>query len=299
MQLTGILLGVGAAAFQSVSYVFLRLYVADGKGHVRHILVAGHLGMGLASLLLLPLLWSSSMPPFGDFAFPLLGSSGFYLLGQVALFVTLRRLEASRAAPPLAIKVVCLGLLSVAFMGQSLSSIQWISILACVLGALTLGASGGRIGARAAGGLLTACFLYCFSDISITLLVQALAHLRPLHAAALGAAMSYTLCGIVALSVLPLSGGSAVFRHWRLSAGFGAAWFLGMVCLYACFGLVGPVFGNILQSTRGILSILLGACIARLGWLHIERRVTRRVLDQRLAASALMLLAIYLFQAHA
>lgn len=298
MQLTGMLLGLGAATLQSVSYLFARLFGANNKGQVRHILVASHLLMGIASLLLLPFLWSSRVPPFRDFVLPLLGSCGFYLAGQVALFITLRRLEASRAAPLLAVKVVILALLSAALLRQPLAAGQWIAVLACVLGSLTLGTSGGRIGTGNALGLFAACFFYSLSDLSIAALVRALDSLDTLHAATLGAAMSYTLAGTVALVILPLAGGRSVFRRIRYSAGFAASWFLGMVCLYACFGIVGPVFGNILQSTRGILSILLGVTIARLGWVHLEQHITRRVLAQRLSAAALMLLAIYLYQSH-
>ncbi|NQT92320.1 MAG: DMT family transporter [Lentisphaerae bacterium] len=298
MQLTGIVLGLSAAVFQSVSYVFSRLHVAGARGHIRHILVASHLFMGIGSLLFLPFLWSSRMPAFQDYVLPLLGCCVFYLLGQAALFSALRRLEPSRAAPLLAMKVVILALITSAVLRQHLSAIQWIAIMACVLGSLSLGTFGGNIGMRDTVSVLVACFFYSLSDIHIAMLVRALAPLEPLHAAALGASMCYALCGVVALALLPLAGGRTVFSRMRYSVGFSVSWFLGMVCLYACFGLLGPVFGNILQSTRGILSILLGAYIARIGWVHLEQRVTRRVLVQRLAAAALMLLAIYLFQSH-
>ena len=68
-----------------------------------------------------------------------------------------------------------------------------------------------------------------------------------------------------------------------------------MVGLYCCFGLVGVVFGNILQSTRGVMSVAIGATLAQLGWHELEQRVDRVTLLRRLAAALLMTAAIALY----
>ena len=83
---------------------------------------------------------------------------------------------------------------------------------------------------------------------------------------------------------------------WLHALPFAATWLLSMVFLYACFAFVGPVFGNILQSTRGIISIVLGAGLARLGLEHLEQKVSRPVLRQRIGAAILMCAAVWLFQ---
>jgi hypothetical protein len=77
---------------------------------------------------------------------------------------------------------------------------------------------------------------------------------------------------------------------------FALAWFVAMIFLFFCFGLVGPVFGNVLQSTRGLMSIMAGAWLARAGFQRIEKAVSRRALLQRLAAAAMMTAAIWIFQ---
>ena len=68
-----------------------------------------------------------------------------------------------------------------------------------------------------------------------------------------------------------------------------------MAALYICFGQIGVVFGNILQSTRGFMSVVLGAMLAHLGWHELEQRVDRATLLKRMAAAALMTAAIALY----
>jgi hypothetical protein len=58
---------------------------------------------------------------------------------------------------------------------------------------------------------------------------------------------------------------------------------------------VGVVFGNILQSTRGVMSVAIGAALAHLGWHDLEQRVDRSTLLRRLTAALLMTAAIALY----
>jgi hypothetical protein len=55
------------------------------------------------------------------------------------------------------------------------------------------------------------------------------------------------------------------------------------------------VFGNIMQSTRGVMSVAIGAALAHLGWHELEQRVDRATLLRRLAAALLMTAAIALY----
>lgn len=64
---------------------------------------------------------------------------------------------------------------------------------------------------------------------------------------------------------------------------------------HCAFAFVGPVFGIILQSTRGIMSIIVGVAVSRLGLLHIEAHITHNVFIQRLAAALLMTIAVALY----
>ena len=118
--------------------------------------------------------------------------------------------------------------------------------------------------------------------------------LSVLRSALVSAAMCYVLCGAVGLALLPWLGrGSA--REWLDACPFAGCWLGAMILFFACIGQVGPLYGNILQSTRGLISILMGAVLARMGLIHLERRTTRGVFVQRLVAGGLMVAAIALF----
>jgi len=55
------------------------------------------------------------------------------------------------------------------------------------------------------------------------------------------------------------------------------------------------VFGNVLQATRGVMAIVIGAALAQAGWHDLEEQVDWTTFFRRLAAGGLMLVAILLF----
>ena len=115
-----------------------------------------------------------------------------------------------------------------------------------------------------------------------------------LHAGGLAMALTYGVCGLL---FVPLAVGLRPYTRtdWVAAAQYASAWLVSMVGLYCCFGLVGVVFGNILQSTRGVMSVAIGAALAHLGWHELEQRVDRATLLRRLAAALLMTAAIALY----
>jgi hypothetical protein len=109
-----------------------------------------------------------------------------------------------------------------------------------------------------------------------------------------GMCQAYMLCGLAGLALLPWAGRGA-WRDWPYVLPFAGSWYAGMACLFGCFATVGALFGNILQSTRGLVSIGLAVVISRLGHVHLEARHGKGVFLHRAAAAALMLLAIVLY----
>jgi hypothetical protein len=106
--------------------------------------------------------------------------------------------------------------------------------------------------------------------------------------------ITYSICGAVFLPLLPRV--RPFSREDRRAAlGYAATWLASMVALYVCFALVGPVFGTILQSTRGLFSVVLGAVLAHRGWHELEPPVTRGAFLRRLAAAAFMTAAIAVY----
>lgn len=306
MLLAGLLLGLFAAVGQSASYVFSRLYVLRRHGSVLGLLVVAHVLMGAVSAALLPLVAPAWLPPLRTYAWQLAGVAGFYLAGQVALFATLRRVEGSRVSPLLGLKIVILAAVNTLVLDKGLGVQHWLAAVLAVGAALALATAGGRLPWRAMGTILIACVGYSLSDLSIRAMVDRMIAAQDdtllvrLHASVAGMCLAYTVCGLVGVGLLfglsLRSGpGRAALKDWRYALPFTACWYLGMAGLFGCFATVGVVFGNILQSTRGVISLVLGALLARLGHVHLESRHTRRTLLLRGLAAVLMALAIALY----
>lgn len=289
----GIGCGFGAALFQSVAYGASRWYLKRTPGNALTLLVTSHVWMGFFALLLVPVLGPVSLPPLRDYAWPAVGAMGFYLVAQAALFQAIRRTDASRIAPLLGVKVFVLALISALALRHPVSGLQWMAVAASAVAVLVLNESGGRPPGVALAGVAVAVLGYSLSDLSIKALVTVLAPTGP-RAALVGACLTYLLGAAVCL---PLLAGVRVSspRLWMAAAPYAAAWFISMLMLYIAFERIGVVFGNIIQSTRGLMAILLGVAMARMGMVDLETHLPRALVVRRLAGAALMTAAIVLY----
>ena len=289
-NLSGIGFGLGAAACQCVSYIFSRRFVGRARATPAMLLIASHLLMGAASVLTLLLLWPRHLPPLAAYTAPLAGAAFFYLVAQFGLFSVLKTVESSRVAPLLGAKVLVLAILSVLLTRQALHPLQWAAVGLSVGAAWLINEAGGRIPGRSLALLGLTILGYCLSDLSIGALMKRFAGVEPAPAM-IATAMTYLLCAGL---TLPFA-----FRRelrqpaiWKLAAPNAAAWFAAMCLLYACFGLIGVLFGNIVQSTRGVMSVAIGWLIAHIGHTHIESHVSRDVFWRRIAGALLMMAAV-------
>jgi len=294
--IAGIALGLAAALCQSLSYVFSGRFVRTFHGPPHVLLAMAHVAMGLASVALLPLVLPEAMPDLRSYIWPLLGGVVFYLVGQVGLFLALRYADASRVSPLLGLKLPILAGISLLFLGAHYTLTQWVAVGLCLLAALVLNHSGARLRGRSLGWILLTCMGYCLSDLNITALVLRLqgAGMSLSRASMVGGFLSYGLCGVLAVLLLPTIPWRDG-RRWRYALPFAAAWLGAMLLLFGCFGAVGVVFGNIVQSTRGLISILIGWLVSTAGHVHLEARANLAVWLRRVAAAVLMVLAIVLF----
>jgi len=290
----GVVFGLLAAFCQSLAYLATRHFVAARNGGSRQLLVLSHILMGVVSLALLPWIWPADLPSWQLYAEPLFSVSVFYLLGQMALLVALRHAEPSRISPMLAFKIVLLAGMTVILTGAAISPLQWLAIVLCLVGVVTLNYTGGTNHPRAAVAVGLACLLYSFSDWNIVRLVG-IASVHPDWRTFTWATLtSYILCGLIAAIFLPWYG-SRKPKDWIDAGPFAGTWLAAMLFLFACFGIEGVVYGNILQSTRGIISVLLGAILAAVGMLHLEKAAGHGVFFRRMVAAILMLGAVVLY----
>ena len=303
----GVVAGLAAAGFSAVSYLVSRHYglgqrALGRKGAALRLLAVSHLLMAAVCIPLTWAAWPATSPPVQLFAGPLAASVGFYLLGQTSLFAALKRVEASRMAPLLGLKIVMLAVIVSFVLGHVLDTRQWLAVALSVAAAVMLQVGRGAVPIGAFGFVLSCCLSFAISDIFIIRLIDGLqagamtssVAISRLHAGGLAMALTYGLCGLL---FVPLVVGLRPYTRtdWVAAAQYASAWLLSMVGLYCCFGLVGVVFGNILQSTRGVMSVALGAALAHFGWHELEQRVDRVTLLRRLAAALLMTAAIALY----
>jgi len=290
----GILLGLAAAFCQSLSYVFSRLFVTRPGHSASGLFALSHVEMGIVAVAALPFVAAGGAPPAGVYWRPLAGAVFFYLVGQGAMFATLRWTEASRISPLLGLKILVLALISWLCLGQTVAPLQWLAVVLSVAAAFALNWSGGALPGRAAIGVAVCCVGYSLSDLNIRWLVDALDSEGPLRATLLACCMCYVATGVLGAAFLPRARNLS-WSTWVRAAPVALAWMLAMLFLFATFKLIGVVFGNIVQSSRGLVSILMGALIARWGFVALEQRHGAGVLWRRAVAAALMMAAVALY----
>lgn len=307
----GLATGFAAALFLALSYVFSGMSVRRFAGvSPVSLLCRSHLVMGVLSLVGLACVWSPAVVTgFGAYAWPLAGAVGFYLLGQSGLFMAQRTVDASRVVPLLGLKLLVLALVNMHLLPwlglaepERYGVWQWLGMGLTVVSAFLLNQAGGRIAWSGLCWIGVTCLGYALSDTCIKRLMEVMQGLLTdggaVRNALLSAFLCYVLAAVVSAALLPLlrlPREVRVSRVWGWLSPFAVCWLLAMLFLYLCFHELGTVNGNIIQSTRGLLAIVIGWALSRAGFTELETAITTRVLVRRLFAGALMVAAIVLF----
>ena len=155
--------------------------------------------------------------------------------------------------------------------------------------------SGGAMPTSAIIWIVVACSFYSLSDINIKILVDLFGKEQLLNSAMLAASLNYIICGVVALVFFLLKPNPQRWQQFTPALPFSICWFAGMLCLFGCFGSIGPIFGNIIQSSRGIISVIIGYIVAKAGHQHLETTTAKHLILRRIIAAILMILAMALF----
>ena len=296
IMIAGILCGLGAALCQCLSYIFSKKYVHK-DGNSFQLLFSSHLIMGVFSTIILGiLLVEKDLPPFKDYWVELLMVNGFYMIGQFSFFLAITKTEASRLAPLLGLKVIFIAMLGIFFLNTQLNAWQWVAVALCFIGAVLSNWSGKAIPTKSVLWLLAAVIGYALSDMSIKLLIDRIAVTagQGVLAMFIAATTSYFYLGVFSL-VMVLFIPQVKVKHLKPAVPFSCLWFSAMLFLFACFGFIGPLFGNIVQSGRGIMAVVIGALIAKFGWSEYEEKLPRSILVRRIAAAMMITGAIILF----
>jgi drug/metabolite transporter (DMT)-like permease len=293
-MLFGIITGLVAAFCQSLSYIFSKRFIHH-NGNSLQLLIVSHITMGvMGAVVFAGILMYKTLPPLEQYLWPLIKTNGFYLLAQLSFFIALKSTEASRLSPLLGLKILFIAVISTLFFNADLTAIQWVGVGVCLAGAVMSNWSGGSIPLKSIFWILFSCLGYSLSDINIKILVDSLAFKNTTIAALTSGAMCYTLNGGIAALAYFVTPGTSI-KQFKPAMPFSVLWFGAMLFLFTCFGFIGPVFGNIVQSSRGIISVVLGLIIAKIGYLELEPEVNRVLFIQRIAAAILITVAVILF----
>ncbi len=297
-QLTifGMLAGLGAAFFQALSYFFSKRFLTECHAGFRVLFCLSMVQMGMMSLLALPFLLPRPLPPLTEFIGPLIGVTVFFLSGQWFLFYLLKSADSSVVAPMLGLKIPILGVVSVLFLNQHLSPSAWIAILLAVTAAFMISPPRSVPESRTLSFILLICIFYSGSDLHIPVLVE---RLEPYarHPALLGVVLTYILCGFIGLLAGLRQRAFRVPRGQYFALPYSLSWLAGITCLFITFSLIGVIFGNMLQSIRGFIAVIVGVMVSRAGLLHIETRISARGWLLRLGGAAVMTAAIMMYYA--
>lgn len=305
-------LGIGAGllsgACMSFSYLLSRHHAvkraaADRGAASLGLLLRSHVLMGIVCVPLAVWLAPDRLPAASTYFPSLVAAAGLYLLGNVLLFALLRRLEASRLTPFLGLKIFFLALIVAVVVGDPLSGRQWAAVVLSMAATALLQGTSGGLPRGPFARILLVCLCFALADLCIVRLIDALDPAGPGTAARLRAAvfamlLNYLVCGLVCAICLAVGRPrvcAATTADWVVAGYYAGAWLLAMASLYVCFALVGAVLGNVVQSTRGIMSIVIGAALAHLGWHELEQQVDRAALIRRIGAAALMTAAIAVY----
>ncbi len=295
----GVAAGLGTAVFQAGSYLASRRFVAKDGQSVLHLMSMAHIVMAVISLCLLPFFWREPEAGWGAVILPLVSTAGFYFLAQWFFFYALRYSAASRISPLLGLKILFVPVLSLLIRNENILLLQWCAVILALVAGFMLNRIGEKIHIRALIAVLATCLGYSLSDLSITFLIPAIDSAKGVGASTFAVILTYILCGLWGLLFFPKIRQMKA-SAWREAGLYSLLWYSGMATLFYSIGSIGVTFSVILQSTRGLLSVVLAVFVARLGMLHLEARMGTADRSRQVAAAVLMTIAIglYLYTRH-
>lgn len=301
----GIGAGLTAAFFSSLSYLISRHHGTREKHASRRLLIFAHGLMGLICAITASTTYSAEVLLSGiwhwNIWLPCIVSTGTYLFGTSAVFRVLTTNDASRLSPLLGLKIIALGLILSLVFEQALSFEQWGAVILCVVAAVLLQQGGSGIPLQSLTLLSCGCVCFAVADLGIIEMINAIQNnllLGRFSAGCLAMLVTYVFIGLIISPLILYEYGRRpcpTTGDWQAAAEYSAAWLLAMCGLYACIGCVGVILSTILQSTRGIMSVIIGAILSGQGWHQLESQVDQHVFFRRLIAALCMTAAVALY----
>ena len=290
----GIILGIVTALMQSLSYLASGYFIRKHDSALK-LLITSHVAMGIISVALMPFFWNMEMLILPGRIWWCLGIwILMFMLGQAGFFISQKLIEPSRLASLLGLKIVVLSLIWILFVHQWLNFLQIIGVILSVSAAFAMNWSGGRkFELKSLIPLAVTLVCYSLTDISETTMVLLCDQGNIVRAGISVTLLCYTVLGICSLPLLVKTGWNIKMQCHALP--FSLLWLGSQMTLLICFGMIGPVFGNVIQSSRGLFSVIFGVVVCRLGFDVMEKSASGKLWLRRVLAALLMIGGIACF----
>ena len=288
----GLVIAAVSTVMQSAAFVFSRRFVIRFGSPVE-LVIYSQLWMGIMGLAgFAATIRGTSIPTSREFIATAAVFVIAYNLVFFFFFKAMSLIEASRLSSLTGLKVIVVALLALLFFHERLTPGRACAVLLTAFAAVGMNFSGGRIGWRGAFYLFLSLLGFATTDVTGAHLVKLMPGNSVTHEAICVMSFCYIILGALA--------GAAFARRKfsrRLFVGalpYAFLWFSAMMLLFAAFGIIGVVFGTIIQAGRGVISVLFGIALARYCG-DIEPEVPRRMWVRRSVMSLVMLGAIVLY----
>jgi len=252
--LIGVLASFLGATFQALNYALTQScqqkYSIDGV----KLLVAVHVCMGFLAVVPTVLFgyWQLFEP---DLAWDFFKINAPYLFAQYLLINAIRLSDASIASPLLALKIPVLAAISILFFGAEFTAMQGVSIGLILTLGWYFSTMSGKINLKPLLLVLGASLFYSLSDMAITGLSHKLTGSSVVEQSFITTCLNFVVCGV--FSVLMMKPMQVSLRMTYQAKWVGLAWFVAVIFLIIGFNISGVVSGNVVQSLRGVIGVMI------------------------------------------
>ena len=289
----GILGGFIAGLMQSCAYLCGRRFLAKG-GNATELLFCSLVITGIATWVLAPFVLQTE----NLFSWRMLGYVAMtdigLIVGHWGFFSAQKYIESSRIASLMGLKILVVALLAIVLLREKFTLLQYIAMLGAAGAGILMNSSSGKLQWGGMGYLALTLVGYAFSDLGIQLVVKEINVSDPIIGGLSGFVTNYAPVGVIALFCLkPMK---IDRKKFFAAAPQGICWIFSMLGLYVCFGLMGAAFGNVLQASRGIISLIIGAFLSYFAIQNFdEQKQSAAVWIRKGLAALLMFGAIVLY----
>ena len=293
MLFAGFVVALVSAVVQSVAFVFSRAFILKHRDPVK-LTVYSQVWMALIGAAILAAIWPWQKVDFTPrvlwiiAAFSLTGN-----LAYVCFFQAMKVIEASRLSSLLGMKMVTLAIFNIIVFRDFPTAWKWAAIVLSSVAAVGMNFSGGRLPLRGCVMLFITLCCYAVTDTLAKMLVEEMPGNNLCLQSLAATGLNFGSLGLVSsLAFVRMKFETAPFKS---AFRYGACWILAMVGLVASLHLLGVMLGNIVQSSRGFFSVLIGYALWKAGRSDLEPAASGKMWVRRCVMALLMALAMVLY----